>query len=122
MDAKHSALVRAVEVYGDKLAVGPRRREQTLQGNVESGYCVWGRSHGGDPLGCLYRTRNAARAAIAAAEADAREANAHLIAAAPKMHAALQAVVDQGCACGGVELCIHELARAALAAVDGGGI
>lgn len=70
MNARHGMLVRALQ-YGDVLTVGPRRTETTLQGRTETGLVVWGRSHGGDQIGCLYPTHAAAREAIAQAEREA---------------------------------------------------
>jgi len=68
--AQNRALTRAVEVYGDTLAVEPEPQTvTTLQGRTERGYIVYGRAYGGDPLGCVFRTKAQARAAIAKAAA-----------------------------------------------------
>jgi len=69
-DHRFRAIARAIQVYGDRLAVGPRRTETTLQGRTETGFVVWGRAHGGDQIGCLFPTRQQAQNCINAVMAD----------------------------------------------------
>jgi len=64
-DARLRFMARAFHQYGDNLRCEVRRRtECTLQGMVETGFCVWGRAHGGDFLACLFPTRAEAESAI----------------------------------------------------------
>ena len=63
-DHRYLAIKRAIQVYGDRLTVQPRRTETTLQGRLETGFVVWGRAHGGDQIGCLFPTRDEAQAFI----------------------------------------------------------
>ena len=66
-DHRWLAIQRAVN-NGDKLRVSKRPcRKYTVQGQMETGYLVWGRSHGGDYAGCLFGTKEEAEAYVAAA-------------------------------------------------------
>ena len=58
-------LERAVRQYGDRLRIEPRRKTTTtLQGNIETGWIVWGRAHGGGGLGVVFASRLEAQATI----------------------------------------------------------
>jgi len=71
--AIYRALHRAVHEYGDHLSIeATKRTVTTLQGNTETGWIVWGRSHGGDDLGCAFPTRQDAEVAIARATGEER--------------------------------------------------
>lgn len=71
-DHRGRAMQRAVEVYGDVLSIASKQQTQiTLQGNVETGFAVWGRARGGDQIGCLFPTRRVAQAYIDAIMAEA---------------------------------------------------
>jgi len=63
------ALRRAIAQYEQRLRIEPERVTRfTLQGQMETGWLVWGRAHGGDELGCLFATRQDAQDAITLAK------------------------------------------------------
>jgi hypothetical protein len=65
MDSRISAIMRAIDVYGETPTVSNRRQTATtLQGYTETGYVVGGRAYGGDYLGCIFPARQLAEAAI----------------------------------------------------------
>ena len=69
MDHRIAAIRRAIE-YGERPRVAGKMTGWTIQGRMETGYVVWGRSFGGDRAGCLFASRALARDAIRAAKGE----------------------------------------------------
>jgi hypothetical protein len=59
---QYRALEHAVNVYGIQLCIEPNTQTvTTLQGNTETGWIVYGKSHGGDDLGIVFQSKVAAQ-------------------------------------------------------------
>jgi hypothetical protein len=66
--AQIRSLRRSVYQYGEQLRIEAAKRTVfTLQGREETGWIVWGRAHGGDQVGNVFSSRQAAETAIALA-------------------------------------------------------